>query len=64
MTYERDEYMRRQEAEHDMIRMRTPPSPARCPRCNSPSPSRHPAVQAGGEVQICPAPFHSGGHSR
>lgn len=26
MTYERDEYMRRQEAEHDMIRMREPKS--------------------------------------
>ena len=24
MTYERDEYMRRQEAEHEMIRMRQP----------------------------------------
>jgi hypothetical protein len=24
MTYERDDYMRRQEAEHDMIRMRSP----------------------------------------
>lgn len=31
MTYERDEYMRRQEAEHDMIAMRdpAPPSPMR-----------------------------------
>lgn len=28
MTYERDDYMRRQEAEHDMIRMRTPAAPS------------------------------------
>lgn len=26
MTYERDDYMRRQEADHDLIRMRTRPS--------------------------------------
>lgn len=25
MTYERNDYMRRQEAEHDLLRMRTPP---------------------------------------
>lgn len=31
----------------------------RCPRCNSPSPERHPAVQHESEVQICPHPFHA-----
>lgn len=31
----------------------------RCPRCNSPSPERHPAVQFGGEVQICPHSYHA-----
>lgn len=30
----------------------------RCPRCNSPSPELHPAVQHEGEVQICPATWH------
>ena len=30
-----------------------------CPRCQSPSPSMHPAMQAdGGEVQPCPHPWH------
>jgi hypothetical protein len=38
------------------------PAPAvgRCPTCDSPQPSMHPAVQEGGEVAvICPDPFHS-----
>lgn len=30
----------------------------RCPQCNSPSPERHPAVQSGGEVSICPNDWH------
>lgn len=32
----------------------------KCPRCNSPSPERHPAVQHGGEVQVCSHHFHEG----
>lgn len=32
--------------------------PARCPRCDSPDPARHPAMQHGGEVQICRHPWH------
>jgi hypothetical protein len=32
--------------------------PTKCPRCNSPKPKLHPAVQVGGEVQICPDAFH------
>lgn len=45
MTYEREEYMRRQEAEHDMIRMRTPitrrriqADPFGCPYFGTPKP--------------------------
>lgn len=30
----------------------------RCPICDSPSRELHPAVQHGGEVQICPATWH------
>jgi hypothetical protein len=29
-----------------------------CPRCDSPQPHLHPAVQAGGEVQPCPHEYH------
>lgn len=31
----------------------------RCPRCDSPQPPLHPAVQSGGEVQPCPDEFHA-----
>ena len=35
------------------------PVPDRCPRCQSPDPARHPAMQAdGGEVQPCPHTWH------
>lgn len=31
---------------------------ARCPRCNSPQPHLHPAVQVEGEVSICTHGYH------
>lgn len=34
-------------------------TPTRCPRCDSPDPGRHPAVQFEGEVQLCEHPWHS-----
>ena len=30
----------------------------RCPRCDSPQPHLHPAVQAEGEVEVCAHDFH------
>lgn len=35
------------------------PLASRCPRCGSPSPERHPAMQYEGEVQPCPHDWHS-----
>jgi len=29
-----------------------------CPRCTSPSPELHPAMQEEGEVQVCLHPWH------
>lgn len=35
-------------------------SESKCPRCESPAPNLHPAMQAdGGEVQPCTHPFHT-----
>jgi hypothetical protein len=31
----------------------------KCPKCQSPAPHLHPAVQHGGEVGVCPDAFHS-----
>jgi len=33
--------------------------PERCPTCGSVAPHKHPAVQVGGEVQLCPDLWHS-----
>lgn len=30
-----------------------------CPRCNSPAPERHPAVQHEGEVELCVDNYHT-----
>lgn len=30
----------------------------KCPKCDSPKPHLHPAVQHGGEVGVCDHPFH------
>jgi hypothetical protein len=32
---------------------------ARCPRCDSHAPELHPAMQHGGEVQLCPCWWHA-----
>ena len=36
----------------------TPPG-ERCPRCDSPDPARHPAMQSEGEVQLCSDGWHT-----
>jgi hypothetical protein len=33
--------------------------PRHCPRCESPAPHLHPAMQYEGEVQPCEHPFHA-----
>jgi hypothetical protein len=33
----------------------------RCPTCNSSNPRLHPAMQVGGEVQVCSNSWHTGG---
>lgn len=33
--------------------------PEHCPACDSPAPELHPAVQCGGEVQVCANPWHA-----
>lgn len=38
--------------------MSAPTNSERCPRCDSPQPHLHPAVQFEGEVQECPHEFH------
>jgi hypothetical protein len=30
-----------------------------CPRCDSPKPSRHPALAFEGEIEVCTHPYHS-----
>jgi hypothetical protein len=34
-------------------------SEAECPRCGSPHPRQHPAVQEGGEIEVCRHAFHA-----
>ncbi len=40
-----------------------PRLPGRCPRCNSPSPELHPAMQHEGEVEICKHSYHDAAKS-
>lgn len=34
-------------------------SETKCPRCQSPSPERHPAMQFEGEVHLCSHEYHA-----
>lgn len=61
-----DKLLFRQEDKGDergyiVITQPEPDDPAwtRCPRCNSPDPKLHPAVQAEGEMQPCSATWHN-----
>jgi hypothetical protein len=39
--------------------MDTADRPPRCPTCDSPQPSMHPAVSGGGEAILCPDAWHN-----
>lgn len=43
----------------DLAILAKPKAATRCPRCDSAYPHLHPAVQSGGEVQVCTHPFHN-----
>lgn len=52
-------YLANENLQQEIARLKEQLNPRNCPKCESPSPRLHPAMQHEGEVQECNHPFHA-----